>query len=296
MRLSKLMLLGTLAVATIAIPTSLAAAAGFTEVITVNGPENFVGSNATGSASAFCPAGTQLVGGGGRWNEAALQRNGLYIVRDLPEFSDRWSVTGRNASGSGASIRAVALCGAPGPNQIFSERFSSTSPETFVNTNSEGFALASCPDGTQQLSGGFAWNQPQRNGLSVVQIIPSVDDWSADARNDSGSAAAFTAMAFCGRPGSNGFGTMVGETSAGNFVGGNNATGSAIANCPAGTQLLGGGGFFGNFGPLLKTNGLSLTVSAPFGPTGNPNSWTVTGRNSSGERAWLFANAICGQP
>jgi len=67
---------------------------------------------------------------------------------------------------------------------------------------------------------------------------------------------------------------------------GNGDTGGSVANCPDGTQLIGGGANWNADRP-----GLQVTTSGP--SLANPNGWEAGGENNSGFATTFFATALC---
>jgi hypothetical protein len=62
-------------------------------------------SNATGSVAANCPAGTQVISGGGTHSGTQL----VLIERSIPQ-GNGWLVTYRNVTAAAVTITAVAVC------------------------------------------------------------------------------------------------------------------------------------------------------------------------------------------
>lgn len=87
------------------------------ETFIVGGNINGIGGNASGSSSATCPPGSQLLFGGWAWGSRVINvRNltNLTIVSSEPlgvnPNPQTWAVTGRNASGTDADLQAEAVC------------------------------------------------------------------------------------------------------------------------------------------------------------------------------------------
>ncbi len=69
----------------------------------------------------------------------------------------------------------------------------------------------------------------------------------------------------------------------------NNSANSAAVSCPAGEQLIGGGGAFTN-----NVTGIAIIASAPGGAPGSlTTDWVVTGNNTSGSAKELVPWATC---
>ncbi|MGB7684626.1 MAG: hypothetical protein WBL45_02445 [Solirubrobacterales bacterium] len=70
----------------------------------------FVPAGGTGTGLATCPAGMQLIGGGGNWE---LGNRNLFIIGNGPRLAfspTTWEVTGQNNSGTGELLVVKALC------------------------------------------------------------------------------------------------------------------------------------------------------------------------------------------
>lgn len=91
--------------------TGAAGARQMKEVVIAKSGRNVVGPRATGGNAAFCPSGTQLIGGFGEWEGDFA---GLSWPQSVPSQAaplTTWEVTGRNNSTFiFNSVFAVALC------------------------------------------------------------------------------------------------------------------------------------------------------------------------------------------
>lgn len=66
-----------------------------------------IANTATGSVAVSCPAGTQLLSGGG--NTVLVGNDNIFMVRSVPS-GNGWLVTYRNLSGAATTITAFAVC------------------------------------------------------------------------------------------------------------------------------------------------------------------------------------------
>ncbi|MFF8882078.1 hypothetical protein [Streptomyces flaveolus] len=153
--------------------------------VTVAGPVSEPG----GFSRATCPAGTQIVGGGYDARHVVNGANnvvdGLVVFAPDPQKANTW--TAQMYSGQ---IRAFAMCAqgtAPAPRVVLGPA-----------SEKGGYSKATCPAGTQLVSGGYA-STPATNGLG--QYIDGVD--ANTPTNDNSWLAKMTigiaqAVALCG--------------------------------------------------------------------------------------------------
>jgi hypothetical protein len=87
------------------------------ETFVVLGNVNGIGGNASGTSSATCPPGSQLLFGGWGWGSDVINvanLTDLTIVASRPlginPNPQTWEVKGRNASGTAADLQATAVC------------------------------------------------------------------------------------------------------------------------------------------------------------------------------------------
>ncbi|MEU9593760.1 hypothetical protein AB0D84_29140 [Streptomyces sp. NPDC048193] len=153
--------------------------------VTVAGPISEPG----GFSRATCPAGTQLVGGGydarHTVNGVNNVTDGLVVFAPEPLKANTW--TAQMLSGQ---VRAFAMCA----------KGSGPAPRVVLGPASErgGYSKATCPEGTQLISGGYA-STPATNGLG--QYVDAVD--TNTPTNDNSWLAKMTigtaqAVALCG--------------------------------------------------------------------------------------------------
>lgn len=133
-----------------------------------------------------------------------------------------------------------------------------------------------CPAGTASTGGGHWFRTPF--GLVIDLSRPAAGQasgWTVRAINSSaGSAFDVTAEAVCGT-------VRDRQVVSGSAVVQPGQTGEAVATCPAGKTITGGGG---------TTNGLVIDASRP-APSGQ--GWRVRARNPTGTARTLVVDAVC---
>lgn len=156
-----------------------------------------------------------------------------------------------------------------------------------VVSGSDLTAFAACPAGTQLIGGGAIW-VPNGPNIAITRSIPLVkaNGWTVTGVNWSGTTRELYATVSCGipKPGG-GFASTFTQTSSGSLVG-NGGQDLQEAGCPAGTQLLSGGGYFEDFS----------RARLGFVENDARGGWTVIGRNWSGTTSKVFAVSLCGVP
>jgi hypothetical protein len=107
-----------------------------------------------------------------------------------------------------------------------------------------------------------------------------------------------------GKDGVNGAATVVYRTFLANSAG-SNSLGEAGATCDAGERLIGGGGgWVNNANPptsyelsgTVSDNGPATSGDAPIAEGDTPDEWHVSGKNTTGVTARMFAYAVCAKP
>ena len=120
-------------------------------------------------------------------------------------------------------------------------------PRSSVQASAVGHAVAVCPSGSKVTGGGFAGN----SNLLVYSSFASGNGWEVDAQNLSASVQPLNAYAECL---SNSPGTTAQVVSQVTAAAG--GTGHAVANCPSGSVVT-GGGFAGNSNLLIYSNSVT---------------------------------------
>jgi hypothetical protein len=227
--------LAGLAVAGGAVAATPAYAVGGIQIVSASSATD---SMSTKSATATCPAGTVIYGGGGYLVGAtghSARLNGLRpLVTLLGITGFRASATeDDNGLAGNWSVDVYAICGPtlPGWQVIWS-----TSPSSSQSWRS---ATATCPAGKKVISAGA--EVANGGGNVVLQlIVPDnglghITTNAYEDENGYNSSWQLTAYAVCANP-LTGLQLVVGgETPEGSHV--------AVAECPAGYELLGMGGY-----------------------------------------------------
>jgi hypothetical protein len=146
----------------------------------------------SGAATATCPAGTVVVGGG-------------FNTRAFPHFEDvkgmerrtarTWRVTILNITGGGTSLTAIAYCGHGAVPVLRAHAIR-------IASGSGGTVRARCPAGMQLLFGGQVSAAPGV-ALRLPHVFPfsfraeSKTRWAVAAGNGGGAAGTLTALAYC---------------------------------------------------------------------------------------------------
>jgi len=139
-----------------------------------------------------------------------------------------------------------------------------------VAGNSIGHAVADCPSGSIVTGGGYGGN----DNLFVYNSSKTGNGWQVYARNKTGSSQLLNAYAIC-LSNTKGSSSQVNQVSTSG-----SGIGHAVANCPAGSVVT-GGGFAGNDNLFVYNSSMS------------GNGWQVYAKNTSGSSQLLNAYAIC---
>jgi hypothetical protein len=218
-----------------------------------------------GSATATCPSGTVLTGGG-----FASQISAQTKVYTQSKEGNGWEVYLYNGSGSSQLVNAYAICLAN-----TSGATTQALKQVSVPAGSTGSATATCPAGSIVTGGGYA----SQTSLSteVYTQSKSGNGWEVYLNNTTGSSQLVNAYAIC-LSGTSGSSTQILKqvsVSAG-------STGSATAICSSGS-ILTGGGYASQ--PTLQTKVYTQSKA--------DNGWEVFMNNSSGASQLLNSYAIC---
>jgi ferredoxin len=142
-----------------------------------------------------------------------------------------------------------------------------------VAGNDIGHAVASCPSGSVVTGGGYAGN----TNLFIYNSSQSGNGWQVYAKNSSGSSQLLNAYAICL---SNSGGSSTQGVKQVSAPGG--GIGNAVASCPAGSIVTGGG--------YAAQSDKSLYI---YNSSQSANGWQVYAKNTSGASQLLNAYAIC---
>lgn len=311
--------------ALLALPGDAWAVAPYTSVVSGNAS----GPSATFSeviATADC-GGMPLSGGGTRLAQTTqtVTHNGIHIDGSFP--SPEGTTQGSDgeltpthwlaAGGSGGAVPtdaqtlAYGVCIYAGPSTTRVVVASTPGP---TGTFQMAHATATCPSGTRLLSGGSRATPGSVGSLKPNGSFPSdatgapitagvnPSSWTVTGLNGGGGNQSNTTYAFalCSTAGPAVTVTVVHAEAAGPALA--TTAGQTTASCPAGTALLGGGGFISDAFGLPGSQGDHLTGSYPSDATGTPvasgaaGSWTAashTGGVDSGSLTQTDAWAMC---
>lgn len=158
----------------------------------------FVHRYGTNTATATCPPGQYLFGGGfQRTNFTTPYRTygGNYITKSAAISPTAWQVTGHAVGRDGGELTAIAYC-ASDPSLPLVEVQASSRVEW------GGSATATtppCPPGLELTSGGFSLNG-SRNAFIAGGSFNDDGTWSATGFGYFGEAPSLTAFGYCLRP------------------------------------------------------------------------------------------------
>jgi len=148
---------------------------------------------AEGSATATCPAGTIVVGGG--FNAGASSDHQELVLRLDALSSRQWIVTVLNIASASTTLTSLAYC---------ATRVAPVEHATTVNLSAHKGATArvSCPKGTSIVFGGLLANSPVV-GHKAARIAPfswtaaSTTQWVVTAYNAGDASGSVDAFAYC---------------------------------------------------------------------------------------------------
>jgi hypothetical protein len=224
-------------------------------------------------ANANCPVGDEVVGGGGY---QVTQNTKEEMNYSLPDESS-WIVSFNNQASTSDAAVAVAICVASSSLADYSNQFG-----TAVNVPPEGStqATVTCPTGTVALGGGWynnGGNDTDSNGAAAPlgtngwRSFPS----SANAYGATGDAAVVCAT----EP------EDWAQVHSSYVANPSKTASSVIVDCPAGTQVLGGGDFNSSGSPLVNI-GITSSLSDLKG-------WKTIENNDSSSSESVDAWGVC---
>jgi hypothetical protein len=194
-------------------------------VVTVTATGNTAAARGQAStATATCPGGKQVVGGG---FSAPLAEGAAVVVHSSYRSSaSAWTVEGLNENGSGA-VTAYAYCrnASPPVSDVSTSATLSATGETKTLT-------PACPSGTSLIGGGFQSTTP---GDAVVfpqqNIALSPQTWTVTGVENQDGAITLTAHAYClPKIRAPALVAGTGSGSGGGFAG---ASATTVPSCPA---------------------------------------------------------------
>ncbi|HLI56705.1 MAG TPA: hypothetical protein VKY26_06670 [Actinomycetota bacterium] len=266
--------------------------------------------DASAAATAGCPTGAVLLGGGAQvtGRGGGVPPPSLHLDASMAAGPIGWAVgaaTGKQPAAA-TTAESLALC-LGGSMRVTDVTATSEGPAA---PNATARATAVCPAGRVLIGGGAAGSAPGPAGAPSVHLIGDLPSTATGAPVRSGAAAAWTAIvanggmpapgaatvavARCADPGVIATTSVMSKTVTGPVAPGGVAA-TARAACPAGSSLVGGGAGTG-FPDGSAGEGVHLTSSGPQVPAGSavdPTTWTAAavtgGMPAFGERTTAFA-------
>ena len=232
------------------------------------------GSQDLGSVS--CPVNTVVYGGGVLLASDSLDAN----VNSSWPTNNGWSAYVNNASSASTTFTVYAVCGAAPAGYAVIGSNAVDNP-----AHSQTIASATCPKGTDVLSGGGLSNTESleanlSSSLPAATMRPLRNGWFVIMNNAGSDDAKVTPWAICGRP--KGYTIKMGArviAPAGNER-------LTAAKCPSGTVPFGGGVFSNS---LSVDTDINSTFPDPDAVAG----WGVYENNGATSAQSMHAYAIC---
>ncbi len=148
-------------------------------------------------ATATCPKGTDVLGGGGLSNTESLEAN---LSSSLPAATMRplrkgWFVIMNNAGSDDAKVTPWAICGKPKGYSI------QVGTQVAAPAGSESLATATCPGATVPFGGGVLSNSLSVN-TDINSTFPDPDavaGWGVDENNGDMNPQSIQAYAVCAK-------------------------------------------------------------------------------------------------
>jgi hypothetical protein len=235
-----------------------------TGVQTAHVRSGVVGPGQAATATATCPAGTTVIGGG------YLLRSPVGMVIDVSRpaaAGQGWQIHGFNPTGSNFDFDVDVVCGTVRDRQVVSQVIT-------VQPGQKGIAVVLCPAGKVSVGGGWS-----ALGLVVDTSLPGSglsNGWHVTAGNNTGDARTITAFAVCATAPSRSVASSSGTVEP-------NSRLEDGVDCPAGKVSTGGGFVF------EPTSGISLFISTK----SSERRWDVRADNRASASRTLKAFAVC---
>jgi hypothetical protein len=232
-------------------------------------------ANGYSFTAAFCPDGDVVVGGGGYETTQGLGEN---ISTSVPNGSgSQWIVGFNNGESFSNTGVAVAICAASSSLANYSIQYSAN---VAIPANGEAQGIAACPSGTVSLTGG-------------ANVFGDTANQAMDASAPYGTNGWRVYMSSVGPDGSTGFVRVACATEPKGWAQVSSAYKSNPADtatnvsvdCPAGTDVLGGGPFKSSPSPEV-TIGLTTSLS-------NLEGWHSNEDNNSSTAESVDEWAVC---
>ncbi len=141
------------------------------------------------SATAACPSGTKVLGGGGFSSSGSVLVN---VNTSIPT-GNGWRVDENNATGLDASLTAYAVCSAQAKKAHYGVTVG-TAVTNFAGTETHAEAL--CPSGRSALGGG-GFSGSGSTSVNMNSTSPITGGWSVYENNASGTDTTITPYVVC---------------------------------------------------------------------------------------------------
>jgi len=232
-----------------------------------------VPANGQAKATAKCPKGDDVVGGGGY---QATQNTEEDLNSSAPSGDRKWAVEFNNQAGSSDTGVAVAICVAASSLTDYSVQIGTT---VDVSPNSTVEANVTCPGGTVALGGGWV-----NEGTAVTDSNGASDPlgtnaWRAYPAAGASATSGYAVTPCAAKP------TKWQQVASSYSVNPVSTATSVTVACPKGTRVLGGGDFNDSNSSLVDI-GLTSSLSSLKG-------WSTTEDNNSSSSESVDAWAVC---
>jgi hypothetical protein len=232
-----------------------------------------VPAKAQAEATAKCPKGDDVVGGGGY---QVTQNTKEDLNSSYPNERTSWLVTFNNEASSADTGVAVAICVA---SSSLTDDFIQTGSIVDVPANSTAQATVTCPSGSVSLGGGwvnFGSAVADSNGASAPL---GSNGWRAFPAAGSSATAGYAQNVCAVQP------QKWAEVSSSYVVNPSKTVTTVTVPCPKGTKVLGGGDFNDSSSSLVNIgHGSSLS---------DLDGWSTTENNDSSSSESVDAWAVC---
>jgi hypothetical protein len=233
-----------------------------------------VPADAQGLATAQCPSGDVVAGGGGY---QSLQTTKQSLNSSWPNSNSSWSDYFNNASTTADTGTALAYCVAASSVGDYSRAVGTS---VTVPTSSQVQSVVLCPSGTVSLGGGF-FNDSTTNTYGAADSAPyGTSGWRTYLDAGPNGSTTGEAEAVCASQPAG----WVQRNSPYATNPANTAT-NVSTSCPSGTEVLGGGSFISSSSPLVMI-GLTTSLSSLGG-------WHTMENNNSSSSQSVDAWGIC---
>lgn len=233
-----------------------------------------VPAGSQGLGVAQCPSGDVVVGGGGYQN---LQTTKQSLNSSWPSSSSAWSVYFNNAGTKAATGVAIAYCVTSTSVSDYSQ---AVGKSVTVPASSQVQSVVTCPSGTVSLGGGWYNDDTVVTYGAAASAPDGTNGWRTYLDAGPNGSTTGQAEAICATQPA-GWVQMFSPYSTN---GASKAT-TVTTDCPAGTEVLGGGSFNSSSSPLVMI-GLTDSLSSLTG-------WHTAENNNSTSSESVDAWGIC---